>query len=140
MFDYCGRRFLDDAYLEDEVERVANVKRIILQFIGALENLAKYNIYFELLRPENIRISDIESDLYIMDIPYLLDTKEDQIGFGYQNESSSPETLQELVYSPEKSISWSVGLTLFRLLYKKYPFTGKIFLIRIRNSRGTCLL
>ena len=123
MYNFCGAMLIDDIYIDEYFERVANAKKLIHQYIRALEGLAENNVFFEILRPENVRFTDTGSALHIVDIPYVIDTREDQLGSGFQNESSPPETLMEQVYSPAKSTVWSVGVFLYRLLYKEFPFS-----------------
>ena len=131
LFDYCGPYLLDDVIGDEKFQRVANAKRLILQYIKALETLASFDVYFELLRPENLRFTEGVAQIHVLDLPYVLDSKEEKIGLGYENESSTPETLMGLVYSPEKATVWSVGMLLYRLLYKMYPFTSKLSSARI---------
>lgn len=126
MFDFCGAKLIDDLFVDDYFERVARAKKMTLQFLSALEGLIENEVYFEILRPENLRFNASGPSVHILDIPYIVESKEEHISLGYQNESSPPESLMELVFTPEKSMVWSVGLLLYRLLFKKYPFSGRI--------------
>lgn len=135
MFDFCGKLKIDDVFVEDEKVRVRNAKRYIKQYILALKSLIAYNIYFELILPDSIRIKESSPVLYLLDLPFILEGPTEQIGSGYFSFFSPPETILQLPYVPEKAMVWSVGVLLYKLLLNRYPFSSSMTLTRQRRAR-----
>lgn len=51
-----------------------------------------------------------------------------------------PEILQKKSYNPKKADIWSLGVLLYRILYNRYPYTGKdefLLLEKMRKSKIT---
>lgn len=115
---------LEQAIVDDFGERVKNAKRFIKQYLLALKNLMHSNVYFEILTPESIRVNQNTPVLYLLDIPFAVDGPEERIGSGHYSFYSPPETVLRLPYRPEKAMSWSVGVLLYKLVSNRYPFSS----------------
>ena len=128
VFDFCGERLVDDIIPDQPQYRPAQAKRVLIQYLTALQALTKHEVYFEMMRTDNLRFTHNEATLNILEIPFVVDSAEEQLASQINTEWSSPETCKGEVYTPEKAMVWTAGILLYRLLYKSYPFGGKTIL------------
>jgi len=119
----CGRRKLDE-YTKNSKMRMSETwaRMISVQILQAMEALHKLNMYHNDLSNKNILISD-SLKVKVIDFGNMASGNSVQvITTNVLSAFSSYERLLHLETTPEAEDVWSLGVNIFYLFFKKYPF------------------
>ena len=128
IMDLCLCNLEDYLYIRKEPLSIDEIREILIQLNEILKITEKENIIFKDLKPSNIlitysKIDEIEIKLCKISTNELIDkTKSNSIeGICF---TKAPEILKGESIS-KKCDLWSLGIIIYYLLFKEYPYNGK---------------
>ena len=128
IMDLCLCNLEDYLYIRKEPLSIDEIREILIQLNEILKITEKENIIFKDLKPSNIlitysKIDEIEIKLCKISKNELIDnTKSNSIeGICF---TTAPEILKGESIS-KKCDLWSLGIIIYYLLFKEYPYNGK---------------
>jgi serine/threonine protein kinase len=124
--EYCSRGDLLDFVLQYGPFSEIDSLKMIWQILEGLDYLHSHGIAHKDLKPENIYIND-QSQIKIADFGFGVRFEENQETFQMCGSLmyTPPEDILMNASDPRKSDVWDVGLILYILLTKSYPWNAK---------------
>ena len=132
VYQYCQDRTLEDYWLKyNKLIDESKLIKIIRQIFKGFTILCEYQIYNRDYRLHNILIHDHKVKVG----DSLEFVKTGTFLFQTQREYLSPEVLEQgdLSIEKDKSELWSLGVSLYKLVYGINPFQGVTDLLLLRN-------
>jgi serine/threonine protein kinase len=102
------------------------VRRIATQLVHTLQVAHSKGVFHKDIKLENIITDTARKNTYLLDFGLCSLSPEPTTDFAGSREYSCPEIIFRDTFSPEKADIWSLGVTLFSLLYGVFPFAIKL--------------
>jgi serine/threonine protein kinase len=140
VMEHCEGGTLLDHILADGLKTVRELKRIFRGIVRGVSYLHSQGISHGDLKPDNIVLAK-GGGVKLIDFGYC---KETPIGFDSDKSGTvkyaSPELLRRGVYNTQKADSWSLGILLFVMSTKTFPYrSSEDYIVKELILRGELL-
>lgn len=131
VMELCDGNLLD--YIKDKDLNIEEIKDILIQLNNSFEIMNKNKIFHRAIKPENILYKKDENSKILFKLKLTdnscLSSESSIIGMNIINLNnnlciSAPEVLKGEKFIEESDL-WSLGILIYYLKFKEYPFYGK---------------
>ena len=130
VMELCDGNLLD--YIKDKNLNIKEIKDILIQLNNSFAIMHKNKILHRAIKPENVLIKKVNNSiLYKLKLTdnccLLKDASKIEMSNIYLNNNlciSAPEVLKGEKFKEESDL-WSLGILIYYLKFKNYPFNGK---------------
>ena len=126
VLEYCQGQNLSELIMTSEIPLADDlVQSITSQLLQALQYMHEQHVAHRDIKPSNMMINSEENVVKIIDLGLAADAQDlctDRCGTARY---VAPEILQKQPYDATKADIWSLGVSIYHMLTKQFPFEGK---------------
>lgn len=125
VMEFCGSTTIETFFSKPENQDSQKLREKFCNLVSAVESLHKQNVYHRDLTVNNVLITSTEV-VKVVDFGLSINSNEPQImpcgTAGY----FTPQIIKKEKYTPSSVDIWNLGVILFLLSFKTFPFGGMI--------------